>query len=275
MTDANDPLLVRLSSQGRPLPGMTVRALDLKTRRPLPPDEIGELAVGGNITPGYYQAPELDAAAFDADGFFLTGDLGSIGPDGRIRFRGRLKEMIKTSGINVAPLEVEEVLLQHPISSRPVSSACLTWQRAKLLLQRSNCVPARKRTAQQSSPSVANDWRITRCRRASSCVWRKICRARRPAKSIRPAWPESWPQLLEALPRARSCNAELERRSFATPTRKEVSSAPLTGFETCRAATAALIRDGRFCLARRLLEASECTDHRVRQIYEQNRAQQE
>src|SRR5262249_48175756 len=46
--------------------------------------------------------------------WFLTGDLGSIEPDGRVRFRGRLKEMIKTGGVNVAPLEVEQVLLQHP-----------------------------------------------------------------------------------------------------------------------------------------------------------------
>lgn len=114
VTDANDPLTVRLTSQGLPLPGMTIRALDLETRQPSPPGETGELAVAGYVTPGYYRAPELDAAAFDADGFFLTGDLGSIGSDGRIRYRGRLKEMIKTGGINVAPLEVEEVLLQHP-----------------------------------------------------------------------------------------------------------------------------------------------------------------
>src|SRR4029450_12524683 len=73
---------------------------------------IGELAVRGYITPGYFGAPELDAQAFDADWFF-TGDLGSIEPDGRVRFRGRLKEMIKTGGANVAPLEVEHVLLQH------------------------------------------------------------------------------------------------------------------------------------------------------------------
>ncbi len=66
------------------------------------------------VTPGYYRAPELDAGAFDQDGYFLTGDLGSIEADGRVRFRGRLKEMIKTGGINVAPLEVEQVLLQHP-----------------------------------------------------------------------------------------------------------------------------------------------------------------
>jgi non-ribosomal peptide synthetase component E (peptide arylation enzyme) len=43
---------------------MTIRAVDLITRRPLPEGEIGELAVGGYVTPGYYRAPELDAQAF-------------------------------------------------------------------------------------------------------------------------------------------------------------------------------------------------------------------
>src|SRR5271167_5191687 len=114
VTDARDPLPLRLHSQGRPLPGMTIRAVDLVTRRALPAGEIGELAVRGYVTPGYFQAPELDAEAFDQEGSFLTGDLGSIKADGRVRFRGRLKEMIKTGGINVAPLEVEQVLLQHP-----------------------------------------------------------------------------------------------------------------------------------------------------------------
>jgi fatty-acyl-CoA synthase len=114
VTDANDPLPLRLHSQGQPLPGMTIRTVDLVTRRPLPAGEIGELAVRGYVTPGYFQAPELDAEAFDRDGYFLTGDLGSIDVDGRVRFRGRLKEMIKTGGVNVAPLEVEQVLLRHP-----------------------------------------------------------------------------------------------------------------------------------------------------------------
>jgi fatty-acyl-CoA synthase len=114
VTDAKDPLPLRLHSQGQPLPGMTIRAVDLVTRRPLPAGEIGELVVRGYVTPGYFEASELDAEAFDRDGYFLTGDLGSIEADGRVRFRGRLKEMIKTGGINVAPLEIEQVLLQHP-----------------------------------------------------------------------------------------------------------------------------------------------------------------
>jgi fatty-acyl-CoA synthase len=114
VTDAQDPLDRRLESQGLPLPSMTIHAVDLVTREDLPPGETGELVVGGCVTPGYFRAPELNAAAFDENGRFLTGDLGSIEIDGRVRFRGRLKEMIKTGGINVAPLEVEAVLLQHP-----------------------------------------------------------------------------------------------------------------------------------------------------------------
>ena len=114
VTDAKDPLPLRLHSQGRPLPGMTIRTVDPVTRRPLPTGEIGELAVRGYVTPGYFHASELDAEAFDRDGYFLTGDLGSIEGDGRVRFHGRLTEMIKTGGANVAPLEVEQILLQHP-----------------------------------------------------------------------------------------------------------------------------------------------------------------
>src|SRR5439155_1351427 len=54
-------------------------------------------------------------AAIGADGFFRSGDFGTFDDDGRLRFRGRLKEMVKTGGINVAPLEVEEVLASHPV----------------------------------------------------------------------------------------------------------------------------------------------------------------
>jgi fatty-acyl-CoA synthase len=114
VTDAHDPLAWRLHTQGLPLPGMDIRVADPETRRPLPTGEVGELCVAGHVTPGYFRAPELDAAAFDGEGYFHTGDLGLVGDDGRVRFRGRLKEMIKTGGINVAPLEVEGVLLQHP-----------------------------------------------------------------------------------------------------------------------------------------------------------------
>jgi fatty-acyl-CoA synthase len=114
VTDAHDPLERRLTTQGLPLPGMEIRVVEPGTDRPLRADEVGELRVRGWVTPGYYRDPELTRASFDADGFFVTGDLGLVGGDGRVRFRGRLKEMIKTGGINVSPLEVEGVLLGHP-----------------------------------------------------------------------------------------------------------------------------------------------------------------
>ena len=113
VTDASDPVDVRLHTVGRPLPGMEIRIVDRDTRRPLAVGEIGEILIRGRLTPGYYKDPERNAAAFDPEGFFLTGDLGLVDHDGRLHFRGRIKEMVKTGGINVAPLEVEEILLGH------------------------------------------------------------------------------------------------------------------------------------------------------------------
>jgi fatty-acyl-CoA synthase len=114
VTDAHDPLHLRLTTQGLPLPGMEIRVTDPATGRVLAPGEVGEFRVRGHVTPGYYRDPGQNGVAFDADGYFATGDLGLLGDDGRVRFRGRLKEMIKTGGINVAPLEVEAVLMTHP-----------------------------------------------------------------------------------------------------------------------------------------------------------------
>ena len=105
---------MRLHTVGRPLPGMDVRVVDVDSRRELPPGEVGEIVIRGHMTPGYYKDADKNGAAFDADGFFRSGDFGTYGDDGRLRFRGRMKEMVKTGGINVAPLEVEEVLLGHP-----------------------------------------------------------------------------------------------------------------------------------------------------------------
>jgi fatty-acyl-CoA synthase len=114
VTDAHDAVDVRLHTVGRPLPGMELRIVDPETRRPLAAGAVGEVLIRGYMTPGYYKDAEKNAAAFDADGWFLSGDLGFIDADGRLRFRGRIKEMVKTGGINVAPLEVEDVLSAHP-----------------------------------------------------------------------------------------------------------------------------------------------------------------
>lgn len=113
-TAADDPLALRLESCGRPLPGVSQRIVDVETERVLQAGEIGEIRVKGRVTPGYFKDEAQTRAAFDADGYFRTGDLGMVDEAGNLRFRGRLKELVKTGGINVSPAEIEAVLMTHP-----------------------------------------------------------------------------------------------------------------------------------------------------------------
>ncbi|PMB65804.1 4-coumarate--CoA ligase 3 [Beauveria bassiana] len=77
--------------------------------------ERGEIRVKGpQITPGYFDNPAATAAAFDPDGFLRTGDEGSVAPDGQLTIHDRIKEMIKVKGAQVAPAELEDLLLGHP-----------------------------------------------------------------------------------------------------------------------------------------------------------------
>ena len=62
----------------------------------------------------YYKEEQKTRETFDAQGFFCTGDLGTLDDDGRLYYRGRLKEMVKSGGINISPIEVEETLIRHP-----------------------------------------------------------------------------------------------------------------------------------------------------------------
>jgi fatty-acyl-CoA synthase len=114
VTDAAEPLDIRLASVGSPLPGVDLRIVDPETGKTLPQGEVGEIRVKGYVTVGYYKDADKNRAAFDTDGYFITGDLGFLDAEGRLYFRGRIKEMIKTGGINVAPVEVEETLMAHP-----------------------------------------------------------------------------------------------------------------------------------------------------------------
>jgi fatty-acyl-CoA synthase len=114
LTDAHDPPEIRLTTVGKALPGNEIVICDPDTRAPLPPGEVGEIKVRGYVMPGYYNDPEQNALAFDREGFFLTGDLGSCDEQGLLRFHGRIKEMVKTGGMNVAPLEVEHFLAHLP-----------------------------------------------------------------------------------------------------------------------------------------------------------------
>jgi fatty-acyl-CoA synthase len=109
-----DSLYLKLQTAGKPLPGFEFRIVDPKTRRPEAAGRSGLLLVRGYVTDGYFKDPEQTALAFDSDGWFDTGDLGRIGPDGYFYFESRLKEIIKVGGINVSPTEVEQLLLRHP-----------------------------------------------------------------------------------------------------------------------------------------------------------------
>lgn len=104
----------RCTSQGLPLPGMQVRILDPSTGEEMPAGEPGEIVVSGHVTPGYLDQPAETSAAFTGDGAFRTGDLGYLDEDGELHFVGRASEMIRTGGINISPLEVEDFLLAHP-----------------------------------------------------------------------------------------------------------------------------------------------------------------
>lgn len=114
VTDAALPLERRIQTVGQALNGVEIKVVDPETGAPKPAGEMGGICVRGNLMPGYWNDPERTAEVFDADGFLITGDLGFLDKDGYLYYCGRLKEMVKTGGINVAPAEVEAVLSSHP-----------------------------------------------------------------------------------------------------------------------------------------------------------------
>jgi fatty-acyl-CoA synthase/long-chain acyl-CoA synthetase len=76
---------------------------------------IGEILLRGySVMEGYYRAPEKTAEALDADGWLHTGDLYSFTPEGQVAFHGRLKDMLKVGGENVAAVEIESYVARHP-----------------------------------------------------------------------------------------------------------------------------------------------------------------
>jgi fatty-acyl-CoA synthase len=104
MSDWREPEEVRVNGLAKPHDGVELR---------ISPE--GEIQVRGwNVMQGYFNNAEANAKAFTADGWLRTGDLGELTADGRLRMVGRLKDVFRVGGENVAPAEVEEVLLEHP-----------------------------------------------------------------------------------------------------------------------------------------------------------------
>jgi acyl-CoA synthetase (AMP-forming)/AMP-acid ligase II len=92
-----------------------MRIIDPETGKDVPTGESGEVWVRGpNVMKGYLNNPEATARTVDADGWLHTGDIGFCDDDGYLTVVDRLKELIKVKGFQVAPAELESLLLKHP-----------------------------------------------------------------------------------------------------------------------------------------------------------------
>src|SRR5215831_8937372 len=110
-----DPAMVRPGSVGVTLTNMEAKLADPVTGAALPPGERGEICVRGpNVMQGYLNNPQATAETIDAEGWLHTGDVGYADPEGFFYVVDRLKELIKYKGMQVAPAELEGILLAHP-----------------------------------------------------------------------------------------------------------------------------------------------------------------
>ncbi|MDR0489437.1 MAG: AMP-binding protein [Propionibacteriaceae bacterium] len=113
----------RNESMGIPIPGLTLKIADTDTGVELPIGTEGEICVSGvTVMKGYLKDPEATASTLrvHADGqtWLHTGDIGKMDEDGYFYFMGRMKRLIKVSGVSVYPLQVEQVLESHPLVNR-------------------------------------------------------------------------------------------------------------------------------------------------------------
>lgn len=113
-TQKKAPFPVSDQSTGPVYPNCELRIVD-EQRNPLPPGQIGEIAVRGPVVmKGYLNEPIQTAAVLDAAGWYYTHDLGSLDKEGNLTLHGRRTDMIKTGGENIFPFEIELTLESHP-----------------------------------------------------------------------------------------------------------------------------------------------------------------
>lgn len=110
LNDSREDKFTRL---GVPLAGLEIRVID-EDGNDAPAGERGEALIRGySLFDQYYKAPDKTAEALDADGWFHSGDMCSIDEHGQVMFHGRIKDMLKVGGENVAAVEIEACLQQH------------------------------------------------------------------------------------------------------------------------------------------------------------------
>jgi acyl-CoA synthetase (AMP-forming)/AMP-acid ligase II len=105
----------RPRSVGRLVPSTQCRIVDVESARDAAVDQPGEVWIRGpQVMSGYLNNPEATARTLDSEGWLHTGDIGTVDSDGYLTIVDRLKELIKYKGFQVAPAELEDLLLKHP-----------------------------------------------------------------------------------------------------------------------------------------------------------------
>jgi long-chain acyl-CoA synthetase len=113
--DPDGPREHLLRSAGKPQPWIEMRVVDPRTEAECRPGEVGEVWLRGpNVMAGYFNRPQETAATITPDGWLRTGDGGYVDEEGFLFLTDRIKDMVVSGGENVYPVEVEEVLSQHP-----------------------------------------------------------------------------------------------------------------------------------------------------------------
>ena len=111
----DDPLEKRMFTVGPVVDGMELKIVDSESRAELPTGARGELMFRGYARlKGYYKDPAVTHELIDEDGWFSSGDLASVDEDGHLLFHGRLRDLLKVGGENVASIEIESYLARHP-----------------------------------------------------------------------------------------------------------------------------------------------------------------
>jgi malonyl-CoA/methylmalonyl-CoA synthetase len=137
----------RAGTVGFPLPGVEVIVTNQENGQILPSGEIGVLEVRGpNVFKGYWEKPEKTSEELRENGFFITGDLGTISEDGYVSIVGRSKDLIISGGYNIYPKEIEVFLdgldgvlesavigIPHPDFGEGVVAVIVPQSRAKLI----------------------------------------------------------------------------------------------------------------------------------------------
>src|SRR5437899_4764304 len=120
-----DPAKMKMGSVGTPAPNTECKLIDPVTGEELGPNQEGEVCVRGpQIMKGYLNNPEATERTIDADNWLHTGDIGHADADGHFFIVDRVKELIKYKGFQVAPAELEAILLTHPAVSDAAVIPC-------------------------------------------------------------------------------------------------------------------------------------------------------